>query len=68
VFVHAKKKVGDKYQKYIGFVNKNLQYKEGLLKMEFSDQKTYEGMILKGLQKTWVWPIGIIMLVSGKMT
>jgi len=26
--------------------------------MEFSDQKTYEGMILKRLQKTRVWPIG----------
>jgi len=26
-------------------VNENLQYKEGLLKMVFSDKKTYEGMI-----------------------
>jgi len=28
VVVHAKKKFGDKYQKYIEFVNENLQYKE----------------------------------------
>jgi len=50
----CEEKVGDKYEEYIGFVNENLQYKEGLLKMEFCDQKTYEGMIVKGLQKTWV--------------